>query len=352
MNSIYIYRLPNSDNISAFSGEAIPGIHPGFVISPFICNSDSFVSIVNPQEILLDENTDEFLYALLSSDKYAFTPHTPDKSTSTEDYFREVESILTELEGDPHKKTIACREIVMKGKLNVRDSFLALCENYPSAYVFLFCTPQSGAWMGASPELLLEANEGGLYTYALAGTRTSGTDTPWDQKNIFEHRIVSDYIMSLFRSFGMEPIASPISTRRAGNVEHLFQSISAPNCIPNFASDIHRLPESGREYCNANFQLFLTSLSPTPALCGMPKAESMERIQRLENFPRRYYGGFFGCYENEENFKFYVNLRSLNFDDSNFCVYAGGGITSQSSPASEWRETTAKARGIIHCLQQ
>lgn len=343
MNSIYICRLPNEDTIVAYAGEAISGIHPGFVISPFICRKDSFVSIVNPQEISLGD-IDDLLYTILSSEEYATTPAAPDKSTPPEDYFHEVESIIAELSGNPHKKTIACRQIVKHGKLEVKESFLTLCEKYPSAYVFLFCTPQSGAWMGASPELLLKADGCSLHTYALAGTRPAGTKDPWDEKNILEHRIVADYILDLLRSLGMRPTATPLSTRCAGNVEHLFQSITASSSVSN----LDCVPSEERGYSVASL---LTSLSPTPALCGMPKAESMERIQRLEKFPRRYYGGFFGRYDSEESFKFYVNLRSLNFDASNFCIYAGGGITAHSEPASEWRETAAKAEGIIRCLR-
>lgn len=329
--ALFVYRIPNSSIIQAFQGNAVPGIHPGFVISPFLCQKQNFISIVNPERISLDD-VDSMLHNFIDLHS---SPDIPDQSTSPDNYFNEVSSIIDELKGDQHRKTIACRQIVIPGKLKVKDTFLSLCENYPSAFVFLFYTPASGAWIGASPELLLEARDNTLYTYALAGTRPSGSLSEWDNKNILEHKIVADYLCNLFREFGLQPQSTPLSTRKAGNVEHLFKKIWSPIDVSE-----------------ASFPLtdFLEQLSPTPALCGMPKQESLERIQRLESFDRQYYGGFCGIYKNDRDLKFYVILRSLTFNKTLSCLYAGGGITCHSDPHSEWTETANKASGILSSL--
>lgn len=333
MNSVYIYRDLESRKIRCFAGDAFPGLKKGFVISPFICSKNSFLSIINSHELCF-ESINSVVYDLLNSEEYRIMPSIFPNSTDKEDYFCEVESIISEIDGDIRKKTIACRRIVEKGKMDIKETFVKLCDNYPSAFVFMFCTPKSGAWIGASPELLLESKDNKLYTYALAGTRRIPSIGDWDEKNILEHKIVSEYLINIFRDYGMTPISTHPSSRCAGNVEHLFQEINAAK------ND------------DLNLTSFLEQLSPTPALCGMPKLESMNRILRLETFPREYYGGFCGDYKSDEDFRFYVILRSFTFDKSHACIYAGGGITCNSNVMSEWEETAAKASGLADCFTE
>ena len=90
-----------------------------------------------------------------------------------------------------------------------------------------------------------------------------------------------------------------------------------------------------------SFRDLALALHPTPAVCGLPKKEAMERILSTESLDRRYYSGFIGLMQ-EDAASFYVNLRCLKLHAGGVRLYAGGGILAQSKLESEWKETCHK----------
>ena len=78
--------------------------------------------------------------------------------------------------------------------------------------------------------------------------------------------------------------------------------------------------------------------------------ESHHEISMLENHSRECYGGYVG-FVTPDGLKCYVNLRSLKLNSTGYCIFAGGGITAESIPEDEWRETENKTmilRGNIN----
>lgn len=350
-DSIAVFRYPDQGSMNILKGNLKEGIHKGFVIAPFSNIIDEVSTISNCQCSNWEEL--DFLISYYCDTIQSYPTFNIDGVSTTETQHRkEVESIISELNGCQNKKTIACRRICKVNNLDIRKSFFSLSEALPSAFLFLFVSPKSGCWMGASPELLLKSQHNQILTYALAGTRSvlshldndmnnkyeiDSANNSWDEKNLKEHQIVAQYIKEKFIKWGLRPSFSDLSTRKAGNVEHLFQTIYSE-------SDVLK---------RDNFSLanFLSDFSPTPALCGMPKDESTERIARLEGFDREYYGGFCGVFESIDNFSFYVILRSLKFNKSQWCFYSGGGITANSDPDKEWNETELKLNSIAKWLK-
>jgi hypothetical protein len=328
-DSFCAYRFPQDTRIFMFQGEMKDGLLPGFVIAPFDLYSHDPVTIQG-----LTKAEWSVFNNLLKGDN--FSDHLfdfPSASTTKEEHSHEVETIVSELQGDHSSKTIAAKVICSNSPIDAETSFENLCSAFPNSFVFLFYTPRSGAWLGASPEVLLKNEENVLYTYALAGTRPAGSAGDWDVKNIKEQEIVEKYICDCFVRRGINAVCSPRSSRAAGIVEHILTEIKGEINAP------------------VNFNEFLRDFSPTPALCGFPKIESMNRILRLENFERGYYGGFCGPMASEDGFTFYVNLRSIFFGQERWCMFAGGGITVSSDPDAEWLETERKAEGIIKNLK-
>jgi len=76
----------------------------------------------------------------------------------------------------------------------------------------------TGCWIGASPELLLEASGNGVKTMALAGTRAAGESREWDCKNLEEQQMVTDFISETLSGNGLDISISPLYTRNAGKV--------------------------------------------------------------------------------------------------------------------------------------
>ena len=263
-------------------------------------------------------------------------------SVSREEHIALVKGIVDHLKESDDKeetscKIIATRVLIADTHKSAATIYHDLCVAYPDAAVFLFSTPYTGTWIGASPELLLDFTPDRLMTVALAGTREASVCArdavrEWDGKNIREQQIVTDFITDLLRGHGYEVLTEGPFTRRAGRVEHICTAISAL---------IHsKAPASPAE--------LISELSPTPALCGYPRHEAIEYIRSHERNPRHCYGGAVG-YLSPDHVSAYVNLRSgrLLSHKSRIALYAGGGITRDSIPAAEWDETSRKLTTLL-----
>lgn len=328
-DSFCAYRFPGDTSVYIFKGNLSDGLFPGFVIAPFDLCIHTPLSIQN----LKNADWSDFFLMMETDNSANHVFRLPVVSTTEQEHSFEVNTIVSELGGNQGSKTIAAKAICSDTVIDAMESFESLCSAFANSFIFLFYTPLSGAWLGASPEILLEVKNNALRTYALAGTRPAGVSGEWDYKNVKEQEIVEKYIIDVLKRENIGSIRSSRSTRVAGKVEHIL-------------TEIEGLIESPVDILE-----FLRDLSPTPALCGFPKIESMNRISRLENFQRGYYGGFCGPMFSDNDFKFYVNLRSISFERSRWCMFAGGGITASSKAKDEWIETERKAESIIKNLK-
>ena len=86
-------------------------------------------------------------------------------------------------------------------------------------------------------------------------------------------------------------------------------------------------------------------------MAGLPKQKAIELIREAEHHDREYYGGYIGPFSSDE-FHYFVNLRSMQFDNDKCRIFVGGGIVSDSVPESEWLETEAKSKTLLSLLPQ
>lgn len=262
----------------------------------------------------------------------AENPDTPDAPppfpthTPREAYMAGAEKIIADLRLHPDRKVVYSRVGVYRRHVDPCRLFADLCARYPSAYVFCYHTPSTGTWAGASPELLCRHTTGRVESMALAGTRRAGDPSPWDHKNIEEHDMVRRFIEERFAALGIEVTPTRTVTRRAGPVEHL--------CTPVIAATPVSLPTALR---------LPVLLSPTPALCGLPREYAMDMIRAHESHDRGCYGGFLGPVAPDGQYQFWVNLRCMRISSDRVALYVGGGLTHLSDPGREWEETQAKA---------
>lgn len=220
-------------------------------------------------------------------------------------------------------------------------TFLNLCRRYPHAFVSLVAIPGVGTWLGATPEVLLTLDDSGVTTMALAGTQRRPLDQPldavrWGRKETVEQEMVGAYVRSFFAEAGIVNVqeCGP-QTVAAGSVVHL-QTI--------FRVD---LPEDERLVL-AN--RVLDELHPTSAVCGMPKHQALEFILAHEGYDRSFYSGFLGPVHIQGQSSLYVNLRCMQLGAEQAHLYVGAGITADSDPEAEWRETALKAETMLAVL--
>ncbi|WP_418263427.1 isochorismate synthase [Flavobacterium faecale] len=243
-------------------------------------------------------------------------------------------------QGILNKVVLSREEMVAVPNFDLIKVFKKLIENYPAAFCYCWFHPKIGLWMGATPERLLKANKERFYTMALAGT-TTGDDAEnvvWNQKEMEEQQIVTDFILENLKNITSEIAISSPYTLKAGNLLHIITDIEG---VINQQSNLSQV---------------VAVLHPTPAVCGLPKKAAKDFILTHEGYDRSYYTGFLGELNIKEFDKhrtksdLYVNLRCMQVKDKQAHLYIGCGITKDSNPEKEWKESVNKAQTMKKVL--
>lgn len=255
---------------------------------------------------------------------------------SRSEYITRVSEVISALD---HKDKAVISRVVALHKHFSPKEIIDVADKYfsrnPHAFRCLFYDVETGIWLTATPELLLETDwtKGILHTMALAGTKpVEDTLTEWNEKNMAEQQIVTDYIVSRLCNLGFTPTVKGPETASSGKVCHLKTEISCQ------AADI-----SGIE------NIVLDEINPTPAVAGSPLDKAFDLISSAEIHPRELYAGYVGV-KNDNGVRLFVNLRTCRFTFGGCAVYVGGGITKYSKPEEEWNETCLKASGLMDLL--
>lgn len=299
----------------------------GFLISTFgVGDAKTFYGI-RPRL------TEQQVLSLSVSEKSISSKRNDTQDTPKDQYLADVEDIIRSLSGDGEKAVYA-RQKTLKSDMAptiVADTYFA---EHPGCFRFLYYTPATGLWLGASPELLVDVNyqENRLSTMALAGTRAFEDEAVWSPKNQLEHNIVVDFISNSLTQAGSNATICQSRTCRFGAVEHLATPIEASPAVP--------------------LSVLINTLSPTPALCGWPTDKAASLISSHEHFDRLCYGGTIGeC--TSAGALIYVNLRSVEITTgtpNEYRLIAGGGITVNSDPEDEWMETVNKMKSLTDII--
>lgn len=229
-------------------------------------------------------------------------------------------------------KVVLSRKIVLKEQISIVESFQNMISAYPTAFRYLFCHPKIGLWMGATPEQLVKINQNQFETVALAGTQLYSENVIWATKEIEEQQFVTNYIITKVKDKVSQLIVSDVKTVKAGNLAHLKSFISGELTTDFQANDL------------------IKALHPTPAVCGLPKENAIDFILKNEGYNRKYYAGFLGEYNNDNQTDLFVNLRCLEVDNDVVNIYVGCGITKDSYSEKEFIETENKSMTMRNVL--
>lgn len=316
----------------------------GFVISPFKVEDNFPIILIEP-----DIATNGLENIILSLEKRGVSNQkefhknlkTTDKKSIEEEYklYQKIfNKFVTPLKEGKLKKLVLSRSHSIERPKNYSfiSSFLTATKTYPKMMSYVCYTPQTGMWIGNSPEIILSGENREWHTVALAGTISLNSDnqgnSSWDEKNIEEQEVVSQYIRNIIAPHTTKLEEEGPYTAQAGNVAHLKTDFSFTlndnNMIGNLLDELH----------------------PTPAVCGFPKQDAFHFILENESSPRKYYSGIIGMLNPEGKTNLYVNLRCAEITSSNIILYAGGGIMPTSSVESEWQETNHKMQTLLNVL--
>ena len=92
------------------------------------------------------------------------------------------------------------------------------------------------------------------------------------------------------------------------------------------------------------------ALHPTPAVCGVPRADAAAAIDEIEPFDRGFYTGTVGWTDARGDGEWVMALRCGEVEGDRVRLWAGAGIVPASSPPDELAETTVKLRTLLDAL--
>lgn len=307
----------NNDEVIPFSGQS------GFVFAPF----DAGLKVVIP----MDEAV--LSYGILEG----IERNQPSKFnflvTNQKESFEElVTNGIQAIKKGNFEKVVLSRKIEIPNQLAVLETFQELLVAYPTAFRYLFFHPNVGIWLGATPEQLVKISDNRFETMALAGTQLYSENVVWETKEIEEQQFVTNYILAKVKDKANLVNVFEVQTVKAGNLAHLQSLISG-----ELTNDFQALE-------------LIESLHPTPAVCGLPKKNAIDFIAKNEGYDRKYYTGFLGEFQMNNQTDLFVNLRCLELEKSTTNIYVGCGITKDSIPEKEFIETENKSMTMKNIL--
>jgi isochorismate synthase len=368
--SFACWRLPNSTKKNLIisytpfripTNESLEELPEGFLFAPFdkektsaYLKADLMFSFSNGK--LEEANTpirsNSYLWLqeiIPTLQKKKFKPRCkasslPSPFSQKENFEHFVKKCIDQIEVGSFEKIVPSRakRVDLKDSFDVIEAFQKLCLAYPNAMISFIHTPENGAWIGASPELLVSVeNKTSFKTVALAGTKmfeegTNLKQVAWTQKEIEEQALVSRYIINNFKKIRLREFEEHgPKTVVAGNLMHLKTEFSVDMKATNF-------PQLG--------SVMLNLLHPTSAVCGMPLEPSLEFLRQHEGYDREFYSGYLGPVNVDHNTYLFVNLRCMQLLEGQAMVYAGAGVTIDSVPETEWEETEMKLNTLLKVI--
>ncbi len=366
-HAIGIWQLPHTnkkniivgtEGVQSLTDVALEELGQGFIMAPFDSAKNKFFIKANETYVLEDGECNTLQNPSLDFAECAsgtrHTPisplpfHCPDQQSSPEigrlKYMELVSKTLHQIADGQLEKLVPARNkrIALPSRFDLTEAFIQLCRSYPNAFVSLVSSPETGTWLGASPELLVNLQGDRIFkTVAVAGTQpflhhADLKTVAWTEKEIEEQALVSRYIINCFKKIRLREFEEHgPKTWRAGDILHLKTDFEVDRIATNF-------PQLG--------SVMLKLLHPTSAVCGMPREASIQFLQENEPFDRQFYSGYLGPvnYQNESHI--YVNLRCMQWVKKEAILYAGAGVTLDSTPQKEWEETELKLNTLLKVI--
>ncbi len=261
---------------------------------------------------------------------------TLDERTDRAEWRAMVDAALAAIDRRELEKVVLARRVDVHADrpFDVRTIVARLRDQQPGCFVYA-----AEHLVGATPELLVRRRGDHVESRPMAGTfigRDDGASTRPDasEKDTREHEPVPRAIAD-----GLRPWCTDLDVPTAPRVER-FASIS------HLVSPVTgRLAPSAPDAC-----VLATSLHPTPAVGGVPRADALRTIAALEADDRGRYAGPVGWVDARGDGDWGVALRGAVIDGRRASLHAGAGIVAGSDPEAEWFETAAKLEPMLRAL--
>jgi salicylate synthetase len=264
-------------------------------------------------------------------------PRAVDLALDPSDYRERVAVAVREIVAGSYHKVILSRCLEVPFPLDFPSSYRLGRRHNTPVRSFLLQLGGTRA-LGYSPELVTAVQPNGLVvTEPLAGTRALGhgpvrdrqarEDLESNSKEIVEHAISVRTSLAEIAEIaepGTAAVIDFMAVRERGSVQHLGSTVT------------------GRLAASSDRMDALEALFPAVTASGIPKADGVEAILRLDEGPRGLYSGAVVMFTADGGLDAALALRAAYERDGRTWLRAGAGVIEASDPEREFEETCEK----------
>ena len=248
-------------------------------------------------------------------------------------------------EGDIIQAVVAQR-LARRTTAHPFQIYRALRAINPSPYMY-YLELDDFHIVGASPELLVQVEDGTVATHPIAGTRPRGAgpeeDLALEEEMRTSEKERAEHIMLL--DLGRNDIGR---VSEPGTVEVTqLMDVERYSHVMHLVSHVTGKLRDGY----TNFDA-LRACFPAGTVSGAPKIRAMEIIAEMEPDKRGPYAGAVGYFDLTGNMDTAITIRTLVIKDGIAYTQAGGGIVFDSTPEGEYQETLDKASALLRAIEE
>lgn len=124
--------------------------------------------------------------------------------------------------------------------------------------------------------------------------------------------------------------------------------------VQYFSHVIHLVSEVKGTIKKPDFNPFdlIAKTFPAGTLSGAPKYKAMELIDKIENYPRSFYGGAVGFIGLDGTCNLAIIIRSFLSKENTLHYQAGGGVVASSLPENELQEINNKLNALKQAIKK
>ncbi|HET6869131.1 MAG TPA: anthranilate synthase component I [Solirubrobacteraceae bacterium] len=199
---------------------------------------------------------------------------------------------------------------------------------------------------GASPEPLITVAGRRVSTRPIAGTRPRGDDADEDRR-------IAEELLADPKERAEHVMLVDLGRNDLGRVcEYGSVEVESFMAVENYSHVMHIVSSVTGELREGVGALdALRSVLPAGTLSGAPKVRAMQIIDELEPVKRGGYGGAIGYASYTGDLDTCIHIRTVVIKDGIAHVQAGGGTVADAKPELEYRESEAKARGVLQAIE-
>ena len=216
----------------------------------------------------------------------------------------------------------------------------ALRERQLDSTTFLIRRKDGQAFLGSSPETLVQLAQGEVQTVALAGTRRRDANSSEE-----DAALAAALLDSKKDRQEQEYVAEAIVEALTPYVDELNQSPD-PEVVRHPDVQHLRTTIRGRLAKDATIFELVKQLHPTPAVGGLPRESALAWLDVNEQLDRGWYAGPIGWIDPNGEGEFVVAIRSVLMADDMASAFAGCGLVPNSDPEDEWEESQVKLQTV------